>query len=329
MVTTPRVRLVLVSVLCEEGGAMSDGKSRVSIGLPVFNGEKYLAEALDSILAQTFADFELIISDNASTDRTPEICRAYTARDSRVRYFRNETNLGAARNFDRVFELSSGEYFKWAAHDDVCAPEFLERCVKVLDQDASVVLCHPRTTIIDEQGRPMFRYIVKLDTDSTRPHERFREVIGVRHWCFQVFGVARASVLRMTPLIAGYTGSDRNLLAELGLFGRIHEIPEYLFFRRDHPQTSTSMFPDNRKRMAWFDPTRAGWVRFPSWLKFRGYFMSVMRVPMSGYERMLCFIHLSRWVVEKTSERLMRGVKPQAAGVCMVVPVDGDSSETW
>ena len=112
---------------------MLNNKPRVSIGMPVFNGENYLAEALDSLLTQTFSDFELIISDNASTDKTEEICRAYAVRDQRIRYFRNQENLGASRNYNRVFELSSGEYFKWAAHDDLCAPEFLGRCVDVLD----------------------------------------------------------------------------------------------------------------------------------------------------------------------------------------------------
>src|SRR3989337_590294 len=117
----------------------------VSIGLPVFNGEKYLRQALDSILAQTYQDFELIISDNASTDKTQQICREYVKKDSRIRYYRNKRNLGATRNHNRVFELSCGEYFKWASHDDLLAPEFLSRCVSVLDQDHSIVLCHSKT----------------------------------------------------------------------------------------------------------------------------------------------------------------------------------------
>src|SRR5436190_12174806 len=92
----------------------------VSIGLPVFNGERYLRQALDSLLGQDFQDFELIISDNASTDRTAEICRAYVAKDRRIRYYRNESNIGSAPNYRRVFELARGEFFKWCSHDDVC-----------------------------------------------------------------------------------------------------------------------------------------------------------------------------------------------------------------
>jgi glycosyltransferase involved in cell wall biosynthesis len=300
---------------------MSENKPRVSIGVPVHDGENYLAEMLDSVLAQTYSDFELIISDNASTDRTEGICRAYAASDERIQYFRNEENLGAAENFNRVFELSSGEYFKWAAHDDLCAPEFLERCVEVLDRDLSVVLCHPRTRIIDEHGKPLYDYIVKLNTDSTKRHERFREMISVEHWCFQVFGLIRARALRMTPVIASYTGSDRILLAELSLIGRVYEIPEYLFFRREHPRTSTSQFPDNRERMAWFDPKNVGRVQIPTWLKLHGYFACVTRVPMSQHERILCYVQLGRCVIEKARKRLVRRWRPQAYWSRMVVQI--------
>src|SRR5262245_31410059 len=119
-----------------------DRRPRVSIGVPVYNGERYLRECIDSILGQTFRDFELILSDNASTDATRTICEAYATRDPRVRYYRNEQNLGACRNFNRCVELARGDYFLWAAHDDAIAPEYLARCVEALDRDPSVVLSH-------------------------------------------------------------------------------------------------------------------------------------------------------------------------------------------
>ncbi|MBS0016773.1 MAG: glycosyltransferase family 2 protein, partial [Arthrospira sp. SH-MAG29] len=128
---------------------------RVSIGLPVYNGENFIQETLDCLLSQTFDDFELIICDNASTDRTEEICRDYAARDKRIRYYRHPENLGAAKNYNRTFELSTAEYFKWAAHDDLYAPEFLERCVEALDTHPSTVLCYPQEYWIDEQGNPL------------------------------------------------------------------------------------------------------------------------------------------------------------------------------
>src|SRR5581483_7973034 len=120
---------------------------KVSIGLPVYNGENYLAQAIECLLAQTFSDIELIISDNASTDGTEAIARDFAARDRRVRYVRQPLNRGAGWNFSETFRLAQGEYFKWAAHDDLCAPTFIERCVKVLDVDRELVLCFSRSAV--------------------------------------------------------------------------------------------------------------------------------------------------------------------------------------
>src|SRR5680860_1035425 len=125
---------------------------KVSVGMPVYNGEKYVGAALECLLSQTLTDFELIISDNASTDRTESICRSYAARDSRVRYFRNEQNTGGTANFNRVLELASSEYFKWACHDDLHAPTYLEQCAGILDRNPSFVLCHSKTRHIDSNG---------------------------------------------------------------------------------------------------------------------------------------------------------------------------------
>ena len=108
--------------------------AKISIGLPVFNGETYLQTALESLCAQTFEDFELLIVDNASTDRTGEICRKAANHDRRIKYFRNTENIGAAKNFNKAFEISNSEYFKWAAHDDICAPQFLEKTAHIINE---------------------------------------------------------------------------------------------------------------------------------------------------------------------------------------------------
>src|SRR5262249_6062368 len=126
---------------------------RLSIGLPVYNGQAFLQQAIDHLLAQTFSNFEIIISDNASSDRTSQICRQYASRDSRIRYVRNDTNLGAIANFNRTFELSRAPLFKWAAHDDLHRPTYLESCVRLLDQDAATILAHSATAFIDDGGR--------------------------------------------------------------------------------------------------------------------------------------------------------------------------------
>lgn len=275
---------------------MNNSRPRVSIGMPVFNGERYLEEALDSILAQTYPDFELIISDNWSTDGTQEICQAYAARDRRIHYFRNETNLGASKNFNRVFELSSGEYFKWAAHDDLCASEFLERCVEVLNRDTCIILCYSRAMAIDEHGTILKTFRAKPNLGSSKPHERFYECVCVAHPQVAVFGVIRAGILKKTRLIGNYSSSDRILLGELALLGRFYEIPEYLFFRREHPQQSWRVYPTRQSLQAWYDPARAGKITFPHWRLLFEHFVSIRRAPLSWSERTWCHIYLGWWV---------------------------------
>jgi glycosyltransferase involved in cell wall biosynthesis len=124
----------------------------VSICLPVYNGENYVAAAIESMLAQTFADFELIITDNASTDRTGEICRKFADADSRVRYHRNERNVGGARNQTLAVQMARGRYVRLSAHDDKIAPTHLEECVALLEKRPDVVIAFTRTVVIDEVG---------------------------------------------------------------------------------------------------------------------------------------------------------------------------------
>jgi len=132
---------------------MTDIQPRVSIGLPVFNGENYLTEAISSVLNQTFTDLELVICDNASTDRTHAICCEYAAADQRVRYIRNESNIGAAKNYNLVWEKSTGTYFKWLAHDDRLLPGYVAATVAALEHDPGVVLCNSVVDYIDQFGQ--------------------------------------------------------------------------------------------------------------------------------------------------------------------------------
>ena len=274
---------------------------RVSIGLPVYNGEKFLKEAIDSILSQTFRDFELVISDNASTDRTHEICESSAASDPRVRYVRNEVNVGAAKNYNNVFELSSGIYFKWAAHDDACAPDFLQQCVAILDREPSVVLCYPKMVDIDDQGHHLATRNISHIPRSERgayptPHQRFRRLIRTDYTCEEVFGVIRSDVLRKTKLILSYTDSDRTLLAELGLYGRFHEVPDVLFYHRMHKGMSTMAFGGWQERTAWFDPAKRGRLVFPLWRQFGEYIKTIFRVPLPWGERAWCLMPMGIWL---------------------------------
>ncbi|MGD8279436.1 MAG: glycosyltransferase family 2 protein, partial [Gemmatimonadota bacterium] len=101
----------------------------LSVGLPVWNGLPYLEETLRSILNSEFQDYEIIVCDNASTDGTPELLAEYAAREPRIRFVRNETNIGAARNYNLTFELARGRYFRWMASDDLHSPGAIARCI--------------------------------------------------------------------------------------------------------------------------------------------------------------------------------------------------------
>jgi glycosyltransferase involved in cell wall biosynthesis len=277
--------------------------ARVSIGMPVYNGEHYVGQAIDSLLRQTFTDFELIISDNASTDGTQAICREFAARDARIRYHRHDRNRGAAANYNGVFQLSTGEYFKWAAHDDMCAPSYLAECAGVLDSNPSVVLCYPRARIIDETGRPTADYDDGLQCLSHRPSGRLRGYFLIQHVFHPVFGLIRRDVLARTPLIANYVGSDLVLLAHLALAGQIYEIPERLFLRREHPDRSGHL--PIRQYSQWWNPAKRGVLYFPRWRWLAEYMKAITVADLPAVERYRCWVELMKWTYWKWP-RLMR-----------------------
>jgi glycosyltransferase involved in cell wall biosynthesis len=257
---------------------------RVSIGMPVYNGECFLEEALDSVLAQSFEDFELIICDNASTDSTPDICRAYLARDRRVRYLRNHRNLGAVGNFNRVFGLASADYFKLANADDLSAPALVAQCVSVLDEHPEVVLCYPKTTLIDEKGEVTRLYEDGLDLRSSSAIDRFRlarQRIGLVN---VLQGLVRSNTLRHVSPMRSYLGSDVVLVAELTLYGQFYEIPERLFFRRIHTQASSSITSLEEKQK-FIAPQTNSRASLHLWSQQFGYLAAIRRSPLTPAEK--------------------------------------------
>ena len=288
---------------------MISSPPRVSIGMPVFNGEKYLKQAIDSILEQTYQDFELIISDNASTDKTQQICLEYAKKDNRINYHRNTRNIGAPKNYNHVFWLSSGEYFKWTAHDDILITDYLEKCVRVLDNDPSVVLCHSLVNKIDENGTIVGNYDDRtlFNISSSNPHERFRDLITERNTCWAFHGVVRTNSLKKTPLHGDYIYADRNLLAELGLVGKIYEIPEHLVLRRDHSEAYTRTFYSKgagvrnyrSQSIWWTGRKRKRILVLPHWRNCLEFFRSVNRVPLKWSERWLCYNEIIRWILRE------------------------------
>jgi len=292
----------------------------LSIGLFVYNGERFIEEAIHSILNQTFTDFELIISDNASTDSTCEIVEAYAKCDDRIRYYRSEKNMGAGWNARRVYELATGKYFRWTAVDDLLEPDLLRRCVEVLESDPGCVLAHTRTKEVDENGTFIQNYVQPMKTDYDCPVARFSEIfLWGGHKCYQIYGVMRMSALRQIPPQGIYVNADGVLLARMSLLGRFYEIPEYLFISRRHSRQSMATLPQRMKQprrfrltsrynrslpsLEWWDPARSRTITFPEFRRLLEYFLSIYRAPLGTGQKVRCYRVLLFWI--KTNFRGM------------------------
>lgn len=272
---------------------------RLSIGLPVYNGEKYLSESLESLLGQSYEEFELIISDNASTDGTAEICRHFGRQDNRIRYIRQDRNIGCAPNHNFVFREARGELFKSAAHDDLYASGLIERCVLALDDDPRVVLVHSWSAVIDHAGsvRQLVEY--PAATDSVRAPDRLRSML-FDGWGDDEGGVVRTEVLRRSALHQSYHFADRTFTIGLALQGPFRMVPDWLYFRRQHADQGgrrTSV----RARCANLDPVRGDRWRHPVLRLYAeyiwGYIEAIRRAPLTASDRAECYEILARWVV--------------------------------
>jgi glycosyltransferase involved in cell wall biosynthesis len=280
----------------------------LSVGLLVYNGEQFIEKAIRSILNQTFNDFELLISDNASTDKTQEICREFAASDPRVRYFRAATNMGAGWNAQRVYSLATGKYYRQAAHDDFCEPTYFERAIDILEADSGVVLAYSKTRVVDQNGSFLEDYECEMRLDSVDPLARFADLITVGHRCYPIYGVIRMETLRCIPMQGIFAHSDRIHLAELGLQGRFHEIPERLFISTTHMRQSSWAMPERslKKRfrltkrpgalpnIGWWDPNRKRAVTFPEWNALRQYAAVILRSSLDKRQKLQAFGALAR-----------------------------------
>jgi len=276
-------------------------KPLVSIGIPVYNGADFLAEAVDSLLNQTYKNIEILISDNASDDSTQEISEKYAAIDQRVKYFRHETNKGAAFNYNFVFEKAKGKYFKWAAHDDVCHRAMIEKCIYPLESDESVALCATKTQIIDSEGRNLS--VADLGTElsatGTSPSKRFKEYLTSYHRdgeTNQIFGVFRHSILAKTKLIGNYPSSDLLLLSQVAMLGKIVLHNERYFYRRDHGMTSLRANRNKQEVANWFDTkiNKQSNV-YPFFRRLGDYLQIIAALPTSSGEKLHCYFLLFRW----------------------------------
>jgi glycosyltransferase involved in cell wall biosynthesis len=289
---------------------------RLSIGLPVYNGEQYLAQSLDALLGQSYSDFELIISDNASSDSTEEISRRYAEADDRIRYLRQPRNIGAAPNHNYLFRQARGELFKWASDDDLYGRDLLQACIDALDRNPQAVLSHTQQAIIDSAGRIKQVVDYRLNTDSPSAPERFRSML------FTVggddfYGVIRSDVLRRVRPHDSYHHADRTFVTEIALQGPFHQTPELLYFRRDHPGRAERSSPSIRARCANLDPRRSDPIRHPTvrllgeyvW----GFVQAVQRAPLSATDRRLCHRHLAAWLASRALPGSSRRIEDQVA----------------
>lgn len=267
---------------------------RLSIGLPVYNAEHSLAESLDALLGQSYEDFELIISDNASTDGTAGICHSYGKRDSRIRYIRQPRNIGRVPNHNVVIEQARGELFKWAASDDLYAKDLVKLCVDALDEYPQVVLAHSWEAIIDDSGAVIKLVDYPVASDAPRAPERLRSML-FDGWGDDSYGVIRTEVLRRTPLHGSYHLADRTFTTELALHGPFYQIPDWLFFRRDAPERTFTV----RERCAYMDPGRENRLRYPVARLYGEYIWAYIRMirqaPLTTAERQECYRILARW----------------------------------
>lgn len=269
----------------------------VSVGVPVFNGANFLKAALDSLVSQTFADLEIVIADNASTDATEQIGRAAAASDSRVTYHRHTENIGAAANFNFTLERASGEFFMWSPHDDLRHPQFVERAVQAYGSNPGAAAVFSRSASIDLSGNQRGAMQRPDELLATDPATRFRATINCRHPGVIIFGLVRSDLMRRVDGQRTYPGGDRVLAAELAVNGGFIELEEVMFFNRDHPdryvQLKNRLGDEGRRQQeGWWVPARARQVTFPGWRRLDGYLRAIRRAPLNSQEKRRCYLAL-------------------------------------
>jgi glycosyltransferase involved in cell wall biosynthesis len=276
---------------------------RLGIGLPVYNGATYLAEAIEALLGQTYEDFELIISDNASTDATEDICRQYAAEDPRIRYIRQPRNIGGLLNHNVVFEYCRSELFKWAADDDLYGRDLVERCVAALDEHPDVVLAHSWTAVINSGGEVVQAIEYPLATSSVAAPVRFRSML-FDDGGDDDYGVIRTEVLRRIPPYDSYHRSDRTLMAELALHGRFYQVPAWLYFRRHHEASLEGTARTIRQKSTAWDPRRANHSTARLLAEYMlGYVRAIAQAPLPVSEKAACYRHLMAWMGDRAMRR--------------------------
>jgi glycosyltransferase involved in cell wall biosynthesis len=299
---------------------------RITIGMPVYNGEKFIRATVDSLLAQSFTDFELIVSDNASTDSTEQICREYAVKDPRFIYVRNARNLGPAANYNVSMDMARSDLFKWCAADDVYGPQCLERCIQTIDANPDAVAVYARTKIIDEEGKYVRDYDCELKLSAPHAFQRLAALIFVRHrnhGAHEIWSVMRLAKLREAGHKQALVRADSVLLVRIALLGKMLRLEEFHFFNRDHANRSSRYLGKREVRAdsklsawlgvgplpngEWWDARLKGKILFPDWRVMQQYYLAVSQTRLSLFERISCHAVLAIFVVKHTP-KLLRDV---------------------
>lgn len=269
---------------------------RLTIGLPVFNGEDLLSESIEALLGQSYEDFELVISDNASTDSTAAICRRYMKLDSRVRYVRQLCNIGLHPNENFLMRQTHTELFKLAAHDDLHARDLVKRCVEALDEHPEVVVAHSWEARINAAGSVTEGLAYPVTADATRAPDRFRSML-FDGWDDYTCGVMRTDVLMRTHLLGSHQFAERTFNAELNLHGPFYLVPDWMYFRREHPGRTRPYTV--RTRAAYMDYQRAA-RRNPATRPHAeyvwAYVTAIRSAPITAAEKRECLAYLAVWL---------------------------------
>jgi glycosyltransferase involved in cell wall biosynthesis len=280
----------------------------LSVGLPVWNGLPYLEESLKSILGGEFEDYELIVCDNASTDGTAELVQDYASGDERIRYIRNDRNIGAARNYNKSFELARGTYFRWAASDDLHSRGAVARCIERLERDPSLALVFPRTRLIDDEGSVIQDYDDGDGWSTSRASDRFWYSLGRWGLSNTMFGVIRTDVLRRTGLQGDYPASDLVMQSDLAIQGPFAQVEGEYYYRRMHNRCTDNL--DAVALAQFYDPDRTTGFDGKMLRMFRELAGVVRKAPVTGAEKRRMWVHLARrarWERETLMKEL-RGV---------------------
>ncbi len=265
----------------------------ITIGVPVYNASAHLRSTLDSLLAQTFTDFELVVSDNASTDSTQDIVEEYRRKDRRIRYERHAVNIGANGNYAGLIGMARGALFKWSSASDWCAPTFLERCKSVLLAHEDTVLVAPRTRLFEDSTAEYRDYEWDLEVLDETPSERLKRVASDLALNNAMNGLIRTAALRSAGAMGPYIGADVVLMGELALRGKFRLVEERLFYRRMDVATATAM---QARSAVWTHhyPTRSARSLFQGAKRHLGWAKGVVRAPIPLSERTRAMLHVAR-----------------------------------